>query len=314
MGESGCCSFTVFFLPDNLSSLSVPFSASYLSLLTAPSSSSHPSSTATSRTPSYVMLAASAATSVVLLVIASALDAPVSSFIAMNYSQRSPERNAAVHYLVRARAKAQSQSSAPSSTGSHFAFHSRPQKRNVVCCTLFASDDDKRGGSSDGGAPPPPPSEPLFDTGAASDAQETEDWSDFNPFQPVRGSSSSSSLAAGAVTAPGRPISLRAMRMKSITSDLYRENASPSRMDDILGNNTDFLIEQLVDVDCVLDLDSIYTRDMTSEERMQRYREVMDERVAQARNGDVKRVLVRLRDFVLEKAAEVVTGQAKGVE
>mmetsp|Transcript_18936 Transcript_18936/g.38031 ORF Transcript_18936/g.38031 Transcript_18936/m.38031 type:complete len:255 (+) Transcript_18936:2382-3146(+) len=155
--------------------------------------------------------------------------------------------------------------------------HSR-QRYETDTCVLFASTDEEINSSSSA----PPPSEPLFDTNT-----EDKDWSDFNPFQPVQGSSRS---AGAAVTAPGQPLSLRAMRMKSITGDLFRENAFPSKMDEILNNNEDFLIEQLVDMECVLDVDSIYSGAMDAEERIAKYEEVMDERVAQARSGEVKRM------------------------
>jgi hypothetical protein len=177
-------------------------------------------------------------------------------------------------------------------------YHSR-QQHQTDTCVLFASNDDEDSSSNSA----LPPGKPLFDTNT-----EDKDWSDFNPFHPVQGSSRS---AGAAVTAPGQPLSLRAMRMKSITGDLFRVNAFPSKMDEILINNADFLTEQLVDMECVLDVDSIYTGEMTSEERMAKYEEVMDERVTQARNGEVKRVLIRLRDFVLDKSREAVTASGQ---
>lgn len=89
--------------------------------------------------------------------------------------------------------------------------------------------------------------------------------------------------------------------MKSITGDLYQYNKYPSKMEEILRTNSDFLVEQLVDAQAVLDLDSVYTADMSLDERREKYAAVMEERVAGARSEEVRRVLVALRDFVLEE-------------
>ena len=141
---------------------------------------------------------------------------------------------------------------------------------------------------------------PLFDTSSTpADPSTGGDWSNFNPFQQAASTSSAASNAG--ISTSGTPLSLRTMRMKSITGDLYQYNKYPSKMEEILTNNADFLVEQLVDEEAVLDVDSVYTADMGLDERREKYAGVMEERITGARSEEVKRVLVALRDFVLEE-------------
>jgi len=95
-------------------------------------------------------------------------------------------------------------------------------------------------------------------------------------------------------------ISLRKVRMSEISQDLLRVVASDSeRMDRILKDNAEFLLEPLEDDDAVLDPDSIYSTDMDRSGRYEAYRTSMEERIKNARNRDVRKVLTALRDFVL---------------
>jgi len=183
--------------------------------------------------------------------------------------------------------------------------HLRPKWRPCArtSTSLGASDGEE---ADDGNAAPPPPAtaSPLFDTGSApqGDPSSGGDWSDFNPFQQAASASSSAqSTAMAGVSTAGTPLSLRTMRMKSITGDLYQYNNVPSKMAEILRSNADFLVEQLVDQEAVLDVDSVYTADMDLAERRGKYAAVMEERINGARSGEVKKVLVALRDFVLEE-------------
>ena len=149
-------------------------------------------------------------------------------------------------------------------------------------------------------------SAPLFDTSAAGAPTEDGDWSNFNPFRQQAAASASASssaqyptaTAAGIATA-GTPLSPRTMRMTSLTSELYQHNASPTQMDEILSSHADFLVEQLVDADAVLEVGSVYAADMDLDERRDTYESVMAERIGKARSAEVRRVLVALRDFVL---------------
>ena len=170
------------------------------------------------------------------------------------------------------------------------------QKRRYVQTktALCASDEENADGAKS----------PLFDTSSSSPTEPSADgdWSNFNPFQQAASTSSSAqSTSMAGISTSGTPLSLRTMRMKSITGDLYQYNKYPSKMEEILRTNSDFLVEQLVDAQAVLDLDSVYTADMSLDERREKYAAVMEERVAGARSEEVRRVLVALRDFVLEE-------------
>ena len=169
------------------------------------------------------------------------------------------------------------------------------QKRRYVQTTtsLYASHEEKTDGAKS----------PLFDTSSSpADPSADGNWSNFNPFQQAASTSSSAQSASmGGISTSGTPLSLRTMRMKSITGDLYQYNKFPSKMEEILRNNADFLVEQLVDEEAVLDVDSVYTADMGLDERREKYAAVMEERITGARREEVKRVLVALRDFVLEE-------------
>ena len=144
-------------------------------------------------------------------------------------------------------------------------------------------------------------SSPLFDASAAP--PEDGDWSGFNPFRQAASSTASSAQSPTATTAgiatSGTPLSPRTMKMTSLTSELYQHSASPPKMAQLLSSHADFLVEQLVDPDAVLEVGSVYAADMGLDRRRDVYGSVMDERIGQARSGEVRRVLVALRDFVL---------------
>ena len=134
-------------------------------------------------------------------------------------------------------------------------------------------------------------SSPLFD--ASSAPPEDGDWSGFNPFRQA-----ASATTAGIATS-GTPLSPRTMKMTALTSELYQHSASPTRMAQILASHADFLVEQLVDPDAILEVGSVYAADMGLDRRRDVYASVMDERIGGARSGEVRRVLGALRDFVL---------------
>lgn len=143
----------------------------------------------------------------------------------------------------------------------------------------------------------PSPTAPLF---GPSGGGGTEVWEGFNPFQ--KGASFTSASSSSSSPAPGGQMSLRALRMKSITGDLLRNSSNISKMNEVLMSHADFLVEQLVDVESPLDLDSIYDSSMGPTERRGRYAEVMEERIAAAKSGEVRTVLGSLMEFVLIEA------------
>lgn len=87
------------------------------------------------------------------------------------------------------------------------------------------------------------------------------------------------------------------MRMKDLMTNLL--NADDSRMQNLLLENEELLMEPLLEDDAVLDKDSIYDRGMSMEERFDRYESAMVEREEKAVNKSVARILVAMREFVM---------------
>lgn len=125
----------------------------------------------------------------------------------------------------------------------------------------------------------------------------------FNPFTYQSSSSQTPSTASSSPFANPSRISLRQTRMQQITARLLDVVDDDDEVQSILVENQDFLIEPLEDgSDAVLDTDSIYTADMTREQRYQAYREAMQERISKARNPAAQKILQKLSNFVLSFA------------
>ena len=89
--------------------------------------------------------------------------------------------------------------------------------------------------------------------------------------------------------------------MKELTTKLLSVLSDDGAVEELLRENADFLLEQLDNDDAALEVDSVYTPDMTRGERYERYREVMDSRIEGARAPAAKKALGALRDFVLSQ-------------
>lgn len=89
--------------------------------------------------------------------------------------------------------------------------------------------------------------------------------------------------------------------MKEITTSLLNAISDPDAVQEILVTNQDFLLEQFNNLDCVLEEDSIYTPDMSREERFGRYKQVMGERIEGARVPAARNTLKALMEFVLSR-------------
>lgn len=148
---------------------------------------------------------------------------------------------------------------------------------------------------------------PLFsDDGANSDSNE---FGGFNPFRP--GSKVQTKGGFGILsdderrqpppTTPGGRISPRQMRMKELTTDLLAHLFDDESISRLLRSNEEFLLEQLNNLDAVLEPDSVFSPDMSREERFERYRQVMEERIENARAPAAKKALGALQDFVWSK-------------
>jgi len=86
--------------------------------------------------------------------------------------------------------------------------------------------------------------------------------------------------------------------MKELTTDLLAHISDAESVSRLLQSNEDFLLEQLINLDAVLEPDSVLSPDMSREERFERYRQVMDERIENARAPAAKKALGALKDFV----------------
>ena len=146
---------------------------------------------------------------------------------------------------------------------------------------------------------------PLF-SDESNNSTDDDEFDGFNPFQPGAkiktkggfGILSDDDRKQQTQPTPGGQVSPRQMRMKEITTDLLMRLSDDDAVSELLQANEDFLLQQLNDLDIVLESDSVYTPDMNREERFTRYREVMDERIENARAPAAKTALRALRDFV----------------
>ena len=146
---------------------------------------------------------------------------------------------------------------------------------------------------------------PLF-TDEDNKNENDNEFDGFNPFQPGAkiktkggfGILSDDERKQPAPTTPGGQISPRQMRMKELTTDLLARLSDEDAVSELLISNEEFLLQQLNNLDAVLESDSVFTPDMSREERYERYRMVMDERIENARAPAAKKALGILRDFV----------------
>ena len=145
---------------------------------------------------------------------------------------------------------------------------------------------------------------PLFpDDNASSDSN---DFGGFNPFRPGSkipnrggfGIISDDERRNSSPTTPGGRVSPRQMRMKELTTDLLARIPDEEAVSLLLRSNEIFLLEQLTNLDAVLEPDSVFSSDMSREERFIRYQQVMDERIRTARAPAAKKALGALKDFV----------------
>ncbi|KAL7468650.1 hypothetical protein ACHAXS_008883 [Conticribra weissflogii] len=146
---------------------------------------------------------------------------------------------------------------------------------------------------------------PLFKQDENKD-DDSSDFGGFNPFQPgskipTKSGFGIPSSPSKNISTPGGQISPRQMRMRDLTTDLLACMSDTDAVERLLELNEDFLMEPLNNDGAVLDPDSVYDPSMNRPERFARYREVMNERIGNARAPAAKNVLSALRDFVLSR-------------
>lgn len=119
--------------------------------------------------------------------------------------------------------------------------------------------------------------------------------SNFNPFSYQQEKSKGSSAF------DTRNISLRQTQLQQLMGDLLNCNRDAESMREILENNKDFLLEPLEDSEnAVVDVDSIYSPEMSRQERYQAYRENVQGRVQKASNPQSRLILQTMMDYVLQ--------------
>eukprot|EP00522_Entomoneis_paludosa_P004702 CAMPEP_0172472292 /NCGR_PEP_ID=MMETSP1065-20121228/68262_1 /TAXON_ID=265537 /ORGANISM="Amphiprora paludosa, Strain CCMP125" /LENGTH=220 /DNA_ID=CAMNT_0013230423 /DNA_START=158 /DNA_END=820 /DNA_ORIENTATION=+ len=163
-------------------------------------------------------------------------------------------------------------------------------------------------------AEPEPNQEPLFPSRSGTSSSSSLP-PNFNPLAPVSSSNSNSNSNSPATTTTARAstvISLRQLQKQEMMQQLLSaisESPPPShQVQDILEQYHDLLMAPFVDPDfCDDDPDTIYTPDMkTPQEKWHAYQDTMSQRIAQARNESVQRLLQAMLDYV-ETALEEIT-------
>ena len=91
--------------------------------------------------------------------------------------------------------------------------------------------------------------------------------------------------------------------MGKLLESLLEADGDLNKTRQILEESRDLLLQQFMDLDALLEPDSIFIVDdniiSTREGRFERYAEVMESRISNAQNGSVKRCLSSMRNFVL---------------
>lgn len=133
----------------------------------------------------------------------------------------------------------------------------------------------------------------LFADDQEDDAEDI--LTNFNPFEKrnAKGSNASSFLFANSQISP------RQMQMQEVMSELLRFVDDEEQVQQILQTQKDFLLEPLMNDTSFLEKDSIYTSDMTKEQRFQRYDQVMEERINKASSPAATKILTSMRNFIM---------------
>jgi hypothetical protein len=129
------------------------------------------------------------------------------------------------------------------------------------------------------------------------------DLKNFNPFQQQKQRSRSSARRSSYTSASSSSpniISLRQTQMQQLMSEMLEAvNKGDDGMKQVLETHKEFLLEPLEDDEAVLDVDSIYTPQMTRQERYQAYKKEMQKRIERASDPNAKSVLQNMLEFVL---------------
>jgi hypothetical protein len=124
--------------------------------------------------------------------------------------------------------------------------------------------------------------------------EQPDEWKGFNPLAPTGSSSRGANMST-------TRISLRQTRMQELTLQLWDYSANAEKMQEVLTAYEDFLLEPILDLEAVLEQDSIYVGATTVAERFAAYQVEMKERISKAKTGPAKAVLTAMMEFVATK-------------
>ena len=141
-----------------------------------------------------------------------------------------------------------------------------------------------------------------------SNQQPLNEFEGFNPFEKKQ------SKTLNPLITSNNNLSLRQLRMKELMNTLLQnvsiyggddhekeeEEENNQKLLSILNENSELILEPLIEDDALMDGDSIYDVGMSKEERFIRYNEVMEQRIEKAVNKSVKKILILMKDFVAQ--------------
>ena len=113
------------------------------------------------------------------------------------------------------------------------------------------------------------------------------EWEGFNPL----------AKTGGGVKAQ---LVMRKVHMQELTQDIMRNINDDESIHTILENAREFLLEPFESENAVLDPDSIFEPGMSRPEKFVRYRSIMEKRIGDAKNQSLKKLLQRMRDYVVQ--------------
>ena len=88
--------------------------------------------------------------------------------------------------------------------------------------------------------------------------------------------------------------------MKDLTIEMMSNIDDDEKLQELMENAKDFMLEPLENDNAVLDLDSIYEAGMSRAQRYARYRETAEERISKASRSSLKKLLQSMMDYVLK--------------
>lgn len=95
-------------------------------------------------------------------------------------------------------------------------------------------------------------------------------------------------------------IAMRKTQMNELTQEIMYHIDDDDKLQELMESSKDFLLDPLEQDFAVLDPDSIYEPGMDRAARYEKYRATMEERIEKASRGPLRKLLVTMRDYVLQ--------------